>query len=143
MNEQRRLLHTIEIDVRWGDMDAVGHVNNARYFTYFEGARIGWLLALGREDTVNGANEGPVIANASCSFRRAITYPARLAVSMFGGTPGRSSFESWYEIRDRGDSAVLYADGASRMVWVDRRAGRSIPLPEFIRVLLPPAADPR
>ena len=36
-------VHTTEIAVRWGDMDAGGHVNNSRFFTYFEEARVDWL----------------------------------------------------------------------------------------------------
>lgn len=138
MSDARVLLHSIRVAVRWGDMDAVGHVNNARYFTYFEQARMGWLAAMGLADSVNGAEQGPVIADAACTFRRAIVYPAELLVTMYGGTPGRSSFQTWYEIHDAEDPALLYADGASRMVWVDRRAGRSIPVPEKVRAVLPP-----
>jgi len=139
MSQERKLLHTSTLRVRWGDMDAVGHVNNARYFTYLEQVRIDWLASMGLAASVNGDDCGPVIANASCNFRRAIVFPAELIVRMYGGAPGRSSFETWYEIRDAGDQQLLYADGASRMVWVDHRAQRSIPVPDAVRALLPAA----
>jgi acyl-CoA thioester hydrolase len=133
----RRLLHSIPVTVRWGDMDAVGHVNNARYFTYFEQARIGWLAAHGMADTVSTAIEGPVIANASCTFLLAIVYPADLLVHMFGGPPGRSSFNTWFEIRDAHEPSRLYAEGESRMVWINRHAAQSVPVPDHVRALLP------
>ncbi len=47
MPEPNTLLHKMPISVRWGDMDAMGHVNNAAYLTYFEQARFDWWKATG------------------------------------------------------------------------------------------------
>lgn len=135
--EVRVLLHTLTIAVRWGDMDALGHVNSAAYFVYMEQARVSWLASTGARDIGTGVNVGAVIANATCTFHRSITYPAQLEVQMHGGVPGRSSFESYYDLRDADDDAVLYATGSARIVWVDYVNGRSLPLPEFIRRQLP------
>ncbi len=139
MGEARRLLHEMRVEVRWGDMDSVGHVNNVVYFTYFEEARMAWFATLQPAPGLGATGTGPVIANAYCNFRRAIVHPAGLRVRMHGGAPGRSSFETWYEIVDAADPALLYADGSSRVVWVDRDAGRSVALPAGIRALLPAA----
>ena len=135
--EQRVLLHSLTIAVRWGDMDALGHVNSAAYFVYMEQARVHWLASVGVEDIGTGANVGAVIANAHCTFHRSIAYPAELEVQMHGGAPGRSSFESYYYLRDAGDNTILYATGSARIVWVDYTNERSLPLPEFIRRQLP------
>lgn len=61
MSAARNLLHTERIVVRWGDMDSVGHVNNAVYFTYMESARVGWLRQLAIDVGLGDRREGPVI----------------------------------------------------------------------------------
>ena len=66
MRESRKLLHIERIPIRWGDMDALGHVNNTVYFRYMEQARIGWLEALGVN--LESKTQGPVIISASCTF---------------------------------------------------------------------------
>jgi hypothetical protein len=40
----KKFVHAMTIPIRWGDMDAMGHVNNTVYFRYLESARIEWLL---------------------------------------------------------------------------------------------------
>lgn len=135
MDDNTRLLQQTDVTMRWGDMDAVGHLNNAVYFTYMEQVRMEFYERIGGGST--GAGQGPVIANAACEFLREIRYPAALKVSMFGGPPGRSSFQSLYEIRDRADGDILYATGSARVVWVDYQAARSIELPAVLRAELP------
>ena len=46
MNDSRNLVHTSLQSIRWGDMDAFGHVNNTIYFRYLEQARIEWLRVI-------------------------------------------------------------------------------------------------
>ena len=138
MTENRRLLHTLTIPVRWGDMDALGHVNNTVYFRFCEQARVSWLDEAGLGSTLEvGTQVGPVIVNASCTFHRPVVYPATLEVRLYGGEPGRSSFETWYEIRRVDEPDTLYATGSSKVVWVDHKEGRSTPLPEVVLQALP------
>ena len=137
MSEQRKLLHTINCPVRWGDMDALGHVNNTVYFQYFEQVRINWLESISALEAVSAGDTGIVIINADCTFLKPVVYPAELEVSLFGGAPRRSSFVAYYEIRDAGRHDMLYATGSTKIVWVDRVREKSLPLPGFIRDLLP------
>lgn len=125
----RVLVHTSTQSVRWADMDALGHVNNTNYFRYMEQARIEWLyrLADGTAGYVGGT--GPVIANASCNFLIPLVYPGNLEVRMFLGDPGRTSVGSFYEIHSDGRK---FADGASRIVWIDIATGRPVPLPAAV-----------
>ena len=125
----RTLVHTSLQAVRWGDMDALGHVNNTAYFRYMEQARIEWLFALTEQGAGYTAGDGPVIVNASCDFLAPLVYPADLTVHMFLGQPGRTSVGSFYEIHSGGRK---YADGASRMVWIDVASGRPVALPGTI-----------
>lgn len=131
MEHPHQLVHTSLIPVRWGDMDALGHVNNTVYFRYAEQARIDWLASLGHDDIVE-AEEGPVIVNASCTFLKPITFPATVEVRTLIGRPGRSSLPTFYEMRCVGDD-TLYAEGAAKIVWWNPRTGKSLPLPDSIR----------
>jgi acyl-CoA thioester hydrolase len=129
VTDSRTLVHTSRQTIRWGDMDAFGHVNNTIYFRYMEQARIEWLSALAKEYTGSDAEEGPVIVNASCDFLLPLIFPGDIDVQMFLGDPGRTSIGSYYEIWSGGRK---FADGASRMVWINRATGRSTPLPAVI-----------
>ena len=133
-DEPRVLLSTTTIAVRWGDMDANEHVNNATYFTYMEQARIEWLRSMDMQNTAEG--QGPVVAQTSCNYTAPIPYPETLEVKTYGGSPGRTSFRTYYEIHGTVHAGVKYADGQAVMVWVDRASGKSRPLPEVLRALL-------
>ncbi len=135
MEHPTHFVHILRIPVRWGDMDALGHVNNTVYFRYTEQARIDWLESLGFAVVV-GVEEGPVIINASCTFFKPITYPATVEVRTLIGKPGRSSLPTYYEIRCVGDD-TLYAEGAAKIVWWNPNTGKSLPLPDYIREIYP------
>jgi len=134
----KKLIHTMRMDVRWGDMDAMGHVNNTVYFRYIETARIAWLEQIGALPDPRGV--GPVLINARCSFLKQLKYPAQIEVTSFAAAPGRSSFEVSHEIRivdADGQAGALHAEGAAKIVWVDFEVEKSVPLPDEIRALLP------
>ena len=131
---RRKLVHTEVMVIRWGDMDAMGHVNNTVYFRYMEQARISWFEHLGVAPDPKG--EGPVIVNASCTFMKQLVYPGNVEIRMYAGKIGRSSFETWLELRPSYDAATVYAEGAAKVVWVDFPKGRSTALPEKIRQII-------
>ena len=68
--EKKKLIYEMLIQVRWGDMDAMGHLNNTTYFRYFETARIDWFNAL--RPLKQSDEEGILIINAFCTFHRQI-----------------------------------------------------------------------
>jgi acyl-CoA thioester hydrolase len=124
----RLLVHTSLQPIRWGDMDALGHVNNSVYFRYMEQARIEWLFLL-QADWGSTQGLGPVIVNASCTFLAPLVYPGEVEVRMYVGDLGRSSMASSYDLLI-GDKK--YAEGASKLVWIDLSTGRSVPLPDAV-----------
>src|ERR1019366_6553412 len=126
MTSARKLVHSVSIPIRWGDMDAQGHVNNIVYFQYMEQARVEWLESL-RERVGDVGGLGSVIVNASCTFLFPLLYPGVIDVRMFVDTPGRSSLDTHYELwmSDR-----KYAEGSARIVWIDVHTQRSAPLPD-------------
>jgi acyl-CoA thioester hydrolase len=129
---EKKLVHVERIAIRWGDMDAMGHVNNTVYFRYMEQARIGWFEALVPESEAWNTT-GIVIANASCNFKRPINYPGTVEVKVLTGPPGGSSVPTFYELMVDND---LYADGAATVVFIDMQAQKPVRIPERIRSLL-------
>ncbi len=118
--------------VRWADMDSLGHVNNARYFTYFECARFRWFEDVGVWRLRRHEQEGPILASASCEFRRQLKYPAAIEVGARATRLGRSSVDVEYRLALEGESDAI-AEGRSTIVWVDYSSGRSTPWPEALR----------
>jgi acyl-CoA thioester hydrolase len=131
MAEEHKLAYVERIPIRWGDMDAMGHVNNTVYFRYMEQARISWFEALIPEDEV-WKSTGIVIVNASCNYKRPITYPGAVEVRLMVGPPGGSSVPTFYELRVDADPLV-YADGAAVVVFVDMKTQKPARIPEGIR----------
>jgi len=131
---KRKLVHTEIMSIRWGDMDAMGHVNNTVYFRYMEQARISWFETIGARSGVNG--QGPVIVNASCTFIKQLVYPGKVEIKTYVGEVGRSSVQTYLELRPSYDSGKIYAEGAAKVVWVDYLKEKSAPLPERIRRLI-------
>jgi acyl-CoA thioester hydrolase len=138
MAEERRLAHIERIPIRWGDMDAMGHVNNTVYFRYMEQARISWFAALVPKGEA-WQSTGIVIVNASCNYKRPITYPGTVEVRLEVGAPGGSSVPTYYEMRviqgEMRDPAP-YADGAAVVVFVNMKTQRPARIPDGIRELL-------
>jgi len=129
---ERKLMHVERIAIRWGDMDAMGHVNNTVYFRYMEQARIGWFDALVPRGEAWKAT-GIVIANASCNFKRPINYPGTVEVRLLVGPPGGSSVPTFYELLVEND---LYADGTATVVFIDMEKQKPIRIPQNIREAL-------
>lgn len=121
-------VHTTEIAVRWGDMDAAGHVNNSRFFTYFEEARVDWL-----DTTLDGplfTESGPVLAEASCDFKQPLRHPATLVIDVCATPPGRSSLKNVYDAT-HADTEERVAVGTAILVWVDVETGEPVPVPDL------------
>jgi acyl-CoA thioester hydrolase len=131
MTEDKKLVHAERIPIRWGDMDAMGHVNNTVYFRFMEQARIGWFDALVPEDAA-WKSTGIVIANASCNFKRPLSYPGIVEVRVYTGTLGGSSVPTFYELVLLENQAV-YADGEATVVFIDMKTQKPVRIPEDIR----------
>ena len=131
---EKKLVHEMVMPVRWGDMDAMGHVNNTIYFRYMEIVRIEWLLGVGVAPHTQGV--GTVIVNAFCNFLRQIEYPGELLARLYVAHPGRTSFDTYVTLERTDRPGELYAEGGSKTVWVDVKAQKSAPLPDWLRQLV-------
>jgi acyl-CoA thioester hydrolase len=120
-----------EVPLRWGDMDAMAHLNNVMYFRLMEEARIQWFNRFGLPTLPTG--EACILAHASCDFVRAMTYPGVALVRQTVTRVGRSSVEMSLAIEKQGEPGVTYATGRTVLVWYDYTLGKSLPWPEKVR----------
>ena len=129
--EDKKLVYEMSIPIRWGDMDAMGHVNNTSYFRYFETIRIEWMHSIGAAPNPNG--EGPVIVNAFCNFIKQLEFPGTILAKHYVASPGRSSFDTFMTLERSDQPGLVYANGGATTVWIDFKAQRSMPLPDWLR----------
>ena len=132
--EQRKLVHDMVLSIRWGDMDAMGHVNNTVYFRYMETVRIEWMRAVGCDPDPQG--QGPVIVNAFCNFYRQLEYPGDVRVKLYVSDPGRTTFETWCTMERTDQPGVVCAEGGATTIWVDFPQQKAAPLPDWMRALV-------
>ena len=131
MNEIRKLVRTDRMSMRWGEMDALGHMNNVAYLRYFEEVRIAWFKSLELEYTVG--SEGPILGTITCKYLKPAIYPVELEITSYIGRPGNSSFVMWHELYNANDPAERFAEVEAKMVWIDIGAGTARPMPDWLR----------
>lgn len=131
--DHKILVHQIRLPILWGDMDALGHINNTVYFRYMEQVRVDWITTIRGE--VTNAEDGPVIANAFFNFYRPLVFPGDVVVKLYVGDPGRTSIDTFATVERADEPGSPYAAGGATLVWVSTGDGRPVPLPEPIRTL--------
>jgi acyl-CoA thioester hydrolase len=130
MTNQKISIHQKTFNIEWGDMDALGHVNNARYFDYFQEARIEWLASIGFDLQ---QQTGPVVMHIACTYLKPVIYPATLTMESSLHSLGRSSMMIDHDLYQH---KQLIAQGTCKIVWVDYSQNKSIPFPDKIRELV-------
>jgi acyl-CoA thioester hydrolase len=124
------LLYRMPVALRWRDLDAFNHVNNATFLTYLEEARIRWFDSLDGPWLSDAI--APLMAAVHINYRQPIDYPAGIAVELTAERVGNTSLTVGHRIVGDGDD-VLHADGHVVLVWIDRANGRPVVLPDVIR----------
>jgi acyl-CoA thioester hydrolase len=125
----------VEVPVAWGDMDALGHVNNTVYFRYFETARIKCFAELGLGQIEQSDDVGPILHSASCRFRIPLTYPDLVTVGACIGDVGEDRFAMLYRAVSHCYDAVA-ADGESLIVTFDYATSTKARVPDALRARL-------
>lgn len=126
------------VEVRFHDLDALGHVNNVVYLTYMESARIAWWMhTTGRSELGQLAM---ILARTEVDYRSPVSFGETVEVGVRCASLRRSSFVLEFELVER-RSRRLVAQARKVLVHYDYAAGRSLPLtPELRRKIL--AQDP-
>jgi acyl-CoA thioester hydrolase len=120
---------TMEMPVAWGDMDALGHVNNLVYLRWFESARVTYFERLALAEDMRARRAGPILARQEIDYRRPLSYPDRVRVETGITRLGKSSFTMGFRIT-RADGGDLVAQGQGVVVMVDYASGKALPLGE-------------
>jgi len=122
--------HQYDCRVRFSDVDIYGHVNNVKYFEYYQEARLAFLTSLGRDER----NLMLVVARVNVDYKRPILFrPASYVVESWVTRVGNSSFGMKSEIRDGGQ--VLSRAETVLVTW-DIETQKSRPLTDQERTIL-------
>ncbi len=120
---------SVLIPVRYGDLDAQGHVNNARYATFIEQARMEYLIHLGLWDGVSFDDLGLIVADVHISYRAAVRLGQTLRVIVHVTSLGNKSLRFEYRLEDAASGAHV-AQAETLMVAYDYHTERSISVPQ-------------
>jgi acyl-CoA thioester hydrolase len=123
--------HLHPIGTRWDDDDVYGHVNNVRYFAFFDTAINAWLIREGGLDPAGGAVIG-VCAESHCAYTAAVAFPDVVEVGLRAGHIGTSSVRYELAVFKAGEEASA-ATGWFVHVFVDRATRRPVPIPAPLR----------
>ncbi|ALN58644.1 thioesterase superfamily [Lysobacter enzymogenes] len=126
----------VPLSVRWRDLDAFNHVNNSKFLSYLEEARLRWMVTLpghGMDEHV-----APVVAAAHLNYRRPIEWPNEIDIELFVERLGNTSLSVGHRIVGANDPTALYCDGNVVLVWIHRETGQPAALPEPVRAACAP-----
>ena len=127
MNELQ--IEPVKIQIRYADLDALGHVNNSNYLTYFEIARVHYFNELLGKDW-DWRNEGMILANSSLEFLKPLLIQHEAEVKISTLSVGTKSFELYYEISV---DDVVFCSGKSVIVAFNSVRNKTIPIPSVMR----------
>jgi len=123
-----------KISIRFNDIDAMGHVNNAVIFTYFEEGRKALFYDAFRESAPGGFNF--MVAHLECDYILPIRLEDRLLLNLRVTAIGTKSFGLAYALMDEADVNRIFATGSSVQVCYDYRQRQSVPVPQTLRKAL-------
>jgi acyl-CoA thioester hydrolase len=89
---------SVEVPLRWSDMDAFGHVNNNQFMVLLEEARVAMMFSAAEEAGIPGFREGVVVARHEVDFLLPVVVPAETRVELWVDRIGNSSFSFAYEL---------------------------------------------
>ena len=128
--------HRVDVEVRFADTDAMGHVNNAVYLTYCEIARIRYWTDVTGEPVAAGHEgaESLILAEARITYRAPVFHTETVTIETRATHIGRSSFLLEHRLTARGSSGTsrLAATSDSVMVRYDYQADRPAPLSDAV-----------
>jgi len=127
---------TYTITTRWEDEDVYGHVNNVKYYSYFDTAVNGFLMRATGTD-IRALDAYGIVAETSCQFKRELRFPLDVTAGLSVTKLGTSSVV--YEIGlYQGDDPEPAAIGRFVHVYVTGQERKVTPVPEVIRAVLEP-----
>jgi acyl-CoA thioester hydrolase len=124
---------TITTKVMWGDMDSLGHVNNTRFFRWFEQARIEYFEKVAETALTGKSKVGPILAHTSCDFIRPVHHPEELEIGVRVIKVGDTSVAMEYAVTAVGAPDTAIARGAAVLVMYDYGSMQKVRVPDDVR----------
>ena len=121
----------VDIPIAWGDMDVLQHVNNTKFFKYFETARIKYFEKAGFIETMKKNSIGPILASISAKFIKPLSYPDTITVGVRVISIEPTEFVMEYIIESK--SKGIAARGESKLVAYDYKSSERATLPDIVR----------
>jgi acyl-CoA thioester hydrolase len=140
--------HYVTMQVRYGDLDPQGHVNNARYLTFLEQARVDYLIYLGIWDGIHFLTLNWIVAETRMTYLTPIRFGQTISIGLKVTRLGNKSLDFQYDILDKSTGQQM-ATGTTVMVAYDYIEEHSIPIPDDCRQKIaqfegiPPVSSPR
>ena len=119
----------IELPVVWGEMDALGHVNNIIYFRYFESVRIAYFARMEFMEYKDNTGIGPILAQTSCRFKIPLSYPDQVKVGARVPSIDSDRFTMEYKIISKNHQSAA-ATGDGLIVCFNYLENKKVPLPD-------------
>jgi len=117
-----------ETPVAWGEMDALGHVNNIVYFRYFESARMQYFGHMRFWEYMEETGIGPILGFTDCKFRKPLTYPDQVFVGTRVRTLLADRFIMEYRVISEKQEGIV-AEGEGVIVIYDYRTRQKATMP--------------
>ena len=121
----------IRQDLIWNDMDAFQHINNTRYFRFFEDARIAYFEKIAILGYMQAHSIGPILASTRCDFRAPLQYPGKIQIAAWVDAIEKKHFTMKYRVYSESLGKVA-AEGEAVIVTYDYSKGKSCDIPEQI-----------
>ncbi len=121
--------------VRFGDVDAMRHLNNVAALSFFEDARIQYISELVGNDPTTRRGFGLIFAEMRVNYRAPAFYDEEIRTRVRPAEVARSSVKLAFEMHAVGDGRLI-AEGYGTVVGYDYAAGRAMPLPDSFRAAL-------
>lgn len=119
----------INIDVRFRDIDSMGHVNNAVFFTYFEEGRKAFLHTL--FNIMHPEDYNFILAHINCDFLRPVKLDDSIMLQLWVGEIGEKRFDLKYSLVNSTDESIIYAKGQSVQVFFDYKKNKTAPISKY------------
>lgn len=123
---EKKLLTSTKIEIRWVDLDAYNHLNNAKYYDFMTESRSKALWELKDEC-------GYVVLENSCKYKKPVSYPSIITVEQYIYNITTTSFELFYLFKDHAE--VTIAEGNAKMVCFDLIKNRPVKIPVNVKSL--------
>ena len=133
MNELlKNFTFVIDLNIEWGDMDALQHVNNIEYFKYFQVARIAYFEKIDSESVMGEKRISSILASTQCKFIYPLAYPDSISVGVRVDTMADQNFTMKYAVISHKHQR-LAAIGDAKVVMFDYVNNKKVSIPNEIR----------